>query len=629
MATCALQTAEALNLAEASLFRFFESLVRPFPDAQPRRLPHRVRSFLWIASGGFRPYIAALIGLRAAAGTLEAMLFAMLGRVVDWLAATPRGELWVLHRHELGLLGLMLLAIPCLSALQSLLKHQTLSGNLPTRMRWQLHCLMLDQGMGFFQKELSGRVADRVMSMAHAAKDCWMSLIELFAFVSVYLVTMLTISASLDMRLLLPFVAWLVAYGYLVKHAIPLMDLASCEEARTRSITLGWLVDTYSHMLTVKLFDHGNAEAERAKGVMSTHLDATRAHDRQISAFVLINQTLGYGLLLIVTCVSLALWNSGAIGVGAVATATAIALRLTSMSQWLLWETTAVFDDIGTIRAGLDTLSHCDVNERNEAAPALPLSKGEIHFDNVSFSYRDGAEVLKDFTLHVKPGEHVAIVGASGAGKSSLFGLLLQLHEPQAGHVYVDGQNIARVKGTSLRQQFGVVGQNTSLLHRSVFDNIAYGRTAAAADEVIRAARLAHAHDFIEAISDANGKSGYEASVGEGGGKLSGGQQQRLVIARAVLKDAPILLLDEATSALDLATEQAVMNSLLQHMKGKTMLTISHRLSSLTSMDRIVVLNNGRVAEEGRHEDLLARGGVYARLWEQKAGQDVDGPILS
>ncbi|XVJ69456.1 MAG: ABC transporter ATP-binding protein [Rhizobacter sp.] len=603
-----------------ALLTYFERRVHPYPDALPTEPPKRFFAFLWACTRGLRPYLLGMTLLTAVIGAFEALLFGMLGKVVDWLAAVPPSELWSEHRLSLLLLVGILLASPLLVMLQTMLKHQSMAANFPMLMRWNFHRLMLSQSMDFYQDEFAGRVATKVMQTALAVRDTWMILADILVFVLIYFVTMTALAGGFDVWLLLPFLLWLVLYVLALVYFVPRLGKVAKSQADARSLMTGRITDAYTNIATVKLFSHAQRESVFVRGAMQDFMKTAHAQMRLVSGFEVVNHSLNMGLVAATAGSSLWLWSRGEVGVGAVAASTAMALRLNGISHWVMWEFSALFEHIGTVQDGINTLSRMQtVRDAHDAKP-LQVQRGEVRFENVSFSYGGKNSVIENLNLHIRAGEKIGLVGRSGAGKSTIVNLLLRFYDVQSGRVLIDGQDIAHVTQDSLRAQVGMVTQDTSLLHRSVRENILYGRPDATDDQMVAAAKRAQAHDYIAHLSDPSGRRGYDAHVGERGVKLSGGQRQRIAIARVMLKDAPILLLDEATSALDSEVEAAIQTSLNSLMQGKTVVAIAHRLSTIAAMDRLIVLDQGRIVEEGDHATLLASGGLYARLWAHQSG---------
>jgi len=604
------------------VFTAFEKLVSPFPEGAPTLPPRGFLPFVWACSAGLRRYIALMTLLTAAIGVFEALLFAMLGRIVDWLGPVAPDRLWAEHGATLLLLALVLLGSTLLVAGQSMLKQQAMAGNFPMRLRWNFHRLLLQQSMHFYQDEFAGRIATKLMQTALAVRDVWMILGDILVFVLIYFVTMVAVVGGFDRWLLLPFVAWVLLYLAALRWFVPRLARSAKAQADARSLMTGRITDAYTNIATVKLFSHAGREAGHARSAMQEFLATVYTQMRLVSGFEIVNHLLGIGLILATAGATLWLWTQGQVGVGAVAAATAMALRLNGISHWVMWEMANLFEQVGTVQDGINTLSRPhQVVDRPGAVP-LRVTRGELRFENLSFRYgaSGGPRVVDRLTLQVRPGEKIGLVGRSGAGKSTIVNLLLRFYDLESGRILVDGQDIAGVTQDSLRAQIGMVTQDTSLLHRSVRDNILYGRPDATEAEMVAAARRAEAHDFILGLTDPAGRRGYDAHVGERGVKLSGGQRQRIAIARVMLKDAPILLLDEATSALDSEVEAAIQASLYRLMEGKTVVAIAHRLSTIAAMDRLVVLDRGRIVETGDHRSLLEQGGLYARLWAHQSG---------
>jgi len=578
-----------------------------------------------------RRYIAVMTVFTAVIGAFEAGLFSMLGAVVDWLAKVPPAKLWDEQGSKLLLLGGIIAGSTALVALQSLLRRQSLAGNFAMRLRWDFHRNMLAQSLSFYQDEFAGRVAAKVMQTALAVRDAWMILADILVYVVIYFLTVMFVAGGFDHWLLAPFLGWLVLYGIAVWYFVPRLGQVAKDQADARSLMTGRITDAYTNITTVKLFSYSQREALYVQGAMTEFLGTVFRQMRMVTSFEVVNHALSMALLAATAGVALWLWTRGQVGIGAGAAATAMSLRLNGISHWIMWEMASLFEQIGTVQDGITTLAREPaVLDRPDAQP-LVVRRGEIRFDSVHFAYGGaGGRVIEDLNLHILPGEKIGLVGRSGAGKSTIVNLLLRFYDIAEGRVLIDGQDIGHVTQDSLRAQIGMVTQDTSLLHRSVRENILYGRPDAGDAEMISAARRAEAHEFIMTLKDGQGRTGYASHVGERGVKLSGGQRQRIAIARVMLKDAPILLLDEATSALDSEVEAAIQQSLYRLMEGKTVVAIAHRLSTIAAMDRLIVLDKGRIVEEGDHRRLLAKGGLYARLWAHQSGgflaEELDEP---
>ena len=602
------------------MFTRFEALVDPYPDALPATPPAGFWPFMWAATLGLRRYIVAMVVFTAAIGVFEALLFAMLGSIVDWLARVAPARLWQDERTRLLTLAAVLLGSMGLVALQSMFKQQALAGNFPMRLRWNFHRLMLGQSMGFYGDEFAGRVAAKVMQTALAVRDVWMIVCDILVFIVIYFVTLVAVVGSFHAAMLLPLLGWLCLYLLTLRHFVPRLARVAQSQADARSLMTGRITDAYTNIATVKLFAHDRREAAHAQSAMQEFLATVKAQMRLVTSFEIVIHGLSMGLILGTAGTALALWSQAQVGIGAVAAATAMALRLNGISHWIMWEMAMLFEHIGTVQDGIGTLSRPRQVVDAPGARPLQVDRGEVCFEDLRFGYGSPRLVIDGFTLTIRPGEKIGLVGRSGAGKSTLVNLLLRFHDVAGGRILIDGQDIAQVTQDSLRAQVGMVTQDTSLLHRSVRDNILYGRPDAGDAAMRAAASRAEADGFIAGLRDAKGREGFDAHVGERGVKLSGGQRQRIAIARVMLKDAPILLLDEATSALDSEVEAAIQASLYRLMEGKTVVAIAHRLSTIAAMDRLVVMDAGRIVEQGDHARLLAAGGLYARLWAHQSG---------
>ena len=602
------------------IFNWFESRVEAYPEAVPLSPKKGLLPFVWSGMDGVRKWIAVLAVMTAGIGIMEALLFQFMGKVVDWLGRYTPETLFAEKGWALAGMALMMLFSICWIFIASNVRLQTLQGVFPMRLRWNFHRLMLGQSLGFYQDEFAGRVSAKVMQTALSLRDVVMTLADMVTYVLVYFITSGVILATLDGWLLLPFIGWIIGFALVMRFLIPKLGRTAAAQADARSLMTGRITDAYSNITTVKLFSHGAREAAYAKQSMEEFMVTVHAQMRLATMLHTCSFLVNTSLTLSTAALGIWLWHQGQVGVGAVATATAMALRVNGLSQYIMWESARLFENIGTVSDGMATLSKPQTILDKPNAPPLKVVRGEIKFDKVDFSYEAGKPLLQDFNLTIRPGEKVGLIGRSGAGKSTIVNLLLRFYEPQNGTISIDGQNVGDVTQESLRAQIGLVTQDTSLLHRSVRDNIVYGRPNATDEEMMQAAQRAEAADFIPNLSDAKGRRGYDAHVGERGVKLSGGQRQRIAIARVMLKDAPILLLDEATSALDSEVEAAIQESLDKMMDGKTVIAIAHRLSTIAAMDRLIVLDKGHIVEQGTHAELLAQNGLYAKLWSRQSG---------
>ena len=603
------------------MFRWFEERLNPFPPEEPVEPPKTLVAFCLHYTKGAWLYITVAAILTALIAITEVWMFGFLGNIVDWLSAQSRetflqNEGWKLA----GMAFIVIVGLPLIVVLQSLVNQQTLMGNYPMRIRWQVHRYLLKQSMSFYQDEFAGRIATKLMQTALAVRECVVKLIDVLNYVIVYFLGMLVIVGSADWKLAMPLVAWLVLYILLLRYYVPRLGKLAEEQADARSTMTGRVVDSYTNIQTVKLFSHSKREASFAKEGMSLFIGTVYRSMRLVTSLYGALYLLNSALLLAVGALSITLWIEEAVTIGAVAVVIGLVLRLWGMSQWIMWEVSGLFENIGTVQDGINSISMPRLVEDKPDAKTIVVDKGAITFDGIGFHYGKQKGVIENLTLDVKPGEKVGIVGRSGAGKSTLVNLLLRFYDLEKGRIVIDGQDISDVTQDSLRAEIGMVTQDTSLLHRSVADNILYGRPDASEEMMIEAARRAEALDFIATLADPKGRKGFEAHVGERGVKLSGGQRQRIAIARVMLKDAPILILDEATSALDSEVEAAIQENLYRLMEGKTVIAIAHRLSTIAAMDRLVVMDKGRIVEQGSHDELVAKGGLYASLWQRQSG---------
>ncbi|KPX96451.1 ABC transporter ATP-binding/permease protein [Pseudomonas amygdali pv. mori] len=608
-------------LSETTMLRAFEKWLDPFPPDEVPPPPDGLVRFLWACTRGARGYILALALLSAGVSIYEAWLFSFLGQVVDLLSAWKAGDATAMQESSvLWGIGLVLLTSIGLVALRTMVQHQVLAINLPLRLRWDFHRLMLRQSLSFFSDEFSGRVTTKVMQTALSVREVLFTLIEIAPGIGVYFIAIIALAGGFDLKLMLPFIAWIALFGLAMLYFVPRLGKVGQEQANARSSMTGRISDAYTNITTVKLFSHSKREAHFARAAMEDFKLTGFRQMRLVSQFEIVNQVLVVALIMGAGGYALWLWHQGQVGTGAVAAITAMALRVNGMSHWIMWQMTSLFENIGTVQDGMETLTRGPKVQDAPDAAALVTTGGAVTFDNVSFNYNGERQVLDALNLSIRPGEKIGLVGRSGAGKSTLINLLLRFYDVDEGAISIDGQNIAHVTQDSLRSTIGMVTQDTSLLHRSIRDNIAYGRPDATDAQIHSAAASAQADGFISQLSDKQGNSGYDTLVGERGIKLSGGQRQRVAIARVMLKNAPILLLDEATSALDSEVEVAIQESLDEMMKGKTVIAIAHRLSTIAAMDRLIVMDDGRIIEQGTHSELLGKNGTYARLWHHQSG---------
>ena len=603
------------------MFKLFERFTNPYPETNDLQPPNSLLAFCLYYSRGFKIPLALLSLATATIAILEALLFSFMGDLVDWISIYKPDQLFAEKGDSLWLMAAILLIVfPALSLFHSLIMHQTLLGNYPMSIRWLAHRYLLKQSLSFYQNDFAGRIATKVMQTSLAVRETVMKLLDVMVYVAVYFISMLVLVAQSDWRLMLPLLIWLVAYIGIQLYFVPKFKKIATEQADGRSVMTGRIVDSYTNISTVKLFAHTDRESDYARESMNIFLDTVYRQMRMGTGFDTSVNTINYLLTLSTAAVSIYLWSESAVTVGAIAIAVSLTLRLAGISHWIMWEISALFENIGTVVDGMRTLSKPIGITDAPDAKDIQVPAGAIHFDQVSFAYDANNSVFNSLNLQIKPGEKVGIVGRSGAGKSTLVNLLLRFYELQQGKVSIDDCDISKVTQDSLRAQIGMVTQDTSLLHRSIRENILYGRPDATEAELLAALKQAQADSFIEQLTDPDGNRGLDAQVGERGVKLSGGQRQRIAIARVLLKDAPILVLDEATSALDSEVEAAIQQSLYQLMEGKTVIAIAHRLSTIAAMDRLIVIDQGEIVEEGSHKELLASGGIYAQLWAHQTG---------
>ena len=603
------------------MFGFFERRLDPFPESRTDMPPARLWAFISHYVSDARPWLIGMAVLSALLGVAEVLLFGFLGQIVDWLtAAQPETFLADYGLLLGGMVVVVIFAMPLGHYVWGLLVHQVMYGNLPMSARWRMHTYLLGQSIGFYSDEYAGRVGAKVMQTALAVREVMIKLLDVLVYTGVFFITMVVLVASADIRLAAPLGIWLLFYIGLISWFVPKLTHVAEEQADARSAMTGRIVDSYTNIATVKLFAHAGGERAYARASMKEFLLTVYGQFRLITAFYSLVHLNNAICVLSIGALGILFWMDGAVTVGAIAVALGLALRIVGMSQWVMWEVSALFENIGVVYDGMAMMSKRRAVEDADGAPALRVTKSDIHFENVCFHYGKESGVIDALDLNVAGGEKIGLVGRSGAGKSTLVNLLLRFYDVEQGKITIDDQSVRDVTQASLRQHIGMVTQDTSLLHRSIRENIMYGVPEATDEQVWAAIERADAADFIHDLEDAEGRKGLDAQVGERGVKLSGGQRQRIAIARIFLKDAPILVLDEATSALDSEVEAAIQQNLFSLMEGKTVIAIAHRLSTIAAMDRLVVLDNGRVTEMGTHAELLENGGLYEDLWARQSG---------
>ncbi|TLX62802.1 multidrug ABC transporter ATP-binding protein [Stutzerimonas nosocomialis] len=603
------------------LFRRFENLIDPFKEAPATLPPHGIFRFYLHYLMQVWPLLVALLTVGFFVTLIEVALFSFIGQLIDMVQATPSAEFFEQNANQLIWMAVVALLLrPLFFGLHDLLVHQSLSPSLTNLIRWQNHRYVLRQSLGFFHNDFSGRIAQRVMQTGPALRESAVQVVDSLWHVIIYAGSALVLFAQADIRLVIPLTLWIVGYIAALCYFVPRVRRRSADASEGRSRVMGRVVDGYTNILTLKLFAHSQHEERYAHSAMQDLVQRFRWQSRIITAmdFSIICMN---GLLIAGTVgLALWLWSIGEITPGAIALAAGLVIRINNMSEWVMWVVNSIFENVGTVQDGMRTIVQPQqLADRPDAAP-LQVREGGIRFDNIHFHYGKAEGVIAGLDLQIRPGEKIGLVGPSGAGKSTLINLLLRLYDLESGRILIDDQDIARVTQESLRAQIGVVTQDTALLHRSIRDNLRYGKPDASDEDLLEAIRGARADSFIPELSDDAGRTGLDAYVGERGVKLSGGQRQRIAIARVLLKNAPILVLDEATSALDSEVEAAIQDSLETLMEGKTVIAIAHRLSTIARMDRLVVIDRGRIVETGTHAELLERNGLYARLWQHQTG---------
>ncbi len=603
------------------IFRWFESLIDIFAEPGEAMPPSRVWRFYWHYLRQVRGILAAVCVLGFFVALVEVALFDFLGRLVDLAKDVPQADFFAQHAAEFAWMAFVaLVARPVLLGLHDLMVNQALVPGLTARIRWQQHRYVVRQSLAFFQDDYAGRIANRIMQTGASLRESAVQIVDAIWYVAIYTGTALVLFAQADPWLMLPLALWLLGYVGILVFFVPRVKQRSWMASQARSKFMGRVVDGYTNIATLKLFPHAGREDAYVAEAVAENADKVRLMTRMTTLMDISITTFNGFLIVGTSALGLWLWHRGSITVGDIALSTGLVIRINNMSGWIMWVVNGIFEDIGTVQDGMTTVAQPRTVVDHPDAPALQVTRGSVHFEDIHFHYGKAGGVISGLDLVVHPGERIGLVGPSGAGKSTLVNVLLRLYDLESGRIVIDGQDIANVTQETLRGQIGVVTQDTSLLHRSIRDNLLYGRPDASDAQIETAVRNARADGFIASLVDGEGRTGYAAEVGERGVKLSGGQRQRIAIARVLLKDAPILLLDEATSALDSEVEAAIQDSLDTLMEGKTVIAIAHRLSTIARMDRLVVMDQGRIVETGTHAELIAREGLYARLWQRQTG---------
>jgi len=609
------------------MFKKFEHIINPFPNENLSVGDMTLSKFIWHCLKGMKRYIAVMSILTGVIASIEAGLYLIVGLIISNMITSGPENFFQDFGWQLGVIAIIFISTIFLVLFQSLLKRQSLAGNMPMILRWKFHKHLLNQTFDFYSNEFSGRISAKVMQTAIAMRDLVFTLTDILIYVGIYIFTMIAIVSSFSLTLSIPFFVWLFFYTLSLIFFVPKLIHLSKNQADARSLMTGRITDAYTNINLVKLFSHSGRESSYAKNSMTDFLKTVHKQMRQVTFIEVVNHSLSVMLILSTTVLSIFLWTESLINIGIVGAATAMALRLNGISHWVMWEIASLFENIGVTQDGFNMLSKkIVINDSRQAKPLVIKNNATITFDNVSFAY-SAEPVFSTFSLKIKAHERIGIVGRSGAGKSTLINLLLRFYDVSNGSIQINQQDIKSVSQTSLRSSISVVSQDNSLLHRSIKENIAYGRPESTMTEIIKAAKIAECHDFIMQLKDQHGRTGYDSHVGERGVKLSGGQKQRIAIARLALKNAPILILDEATSALDSEVETIIQQSLQTLMAKKTVIAIAHRLSTISMMDRLIVMDKGQIIEEGTHEELIRKKGLYSKLWRKQSQGFIGGDL--
>ncbi|MEM7621132.1 MAG: ABC transporter ATP-binding protein [Pseudomonadota bacterium] len=604
------------------MFAWFEQRIDPYKKTKIEQPPDQLSAFYWHFAGQVWVYFAAMMFFGLLAALIEISLFTFLGQLVDLLKNASNPETFFAE-HSVLLLWMAFVALiarPIIFGIHTILGNQVISANFTALIRWQTHRYLLRQSLSFFQNDFAGRIANKVMQVAPSLRETLLQLVDAVWFVLIYTIASMVIFFDNDARLMVPLILWFMCYVGILYYLVPKIKDRSTELSEANSMLTGRIVDSYTNIHTVKLFTDAAREDDYAKEALDEQRFEFERLVRLISIMEISIWCINGALVVSTSALAIWLWTQNLVSLGAIAVAIGLVIRINNMSAWIMWVITSVFENIGRVQEAMETIAKPLEIVDIPQAKQLHIQKSDIVFDNIKFHYGKKSGIIDNLSLDIASGEKVGLVGRSGAGKSTLVSLLLRFYDLENGQIRIDGQNIAHVNQDSLRANIGMVTQDPSLLHRSVRDNILYGLPDASEEDVIAAAKQAQAHDFILELEDLKGRKGYDAHVGERGVKLSGGQRQRVAIARVLLKNAPILILDEATSALDSEVEAAIQEQLYNLMQGKTVIAIAHRLSTIAAMDRLIIMDQGQIIEQGKHDELIKQEGVYSQLWSRQSG---------